>query len=817
MKRMTNKNFIQKIVIGILIVLSFNFAMPTFSHAGFGGMLMGTLMDLITAIPDAIIGGLQFFMLDGNMGADGEVLQGYMVGSSDYSEEKYPSTKYDDSKVEKESVLKLYKDKMDTGVVDWISGDAYCIPVIKYSPEKIFSGKVPALDVNFINPRTYTTSDGYTQEEVNAMNEKSITKALQKTISSWYKALRNLAIVGLLSVLLYVGIRILLTSIASDKAKYKQMLMDWTIALCLLFFLHYIMSFTLTLTEMIVDGIGASNGIPVQVLTKEGGDVDKQFNTDLMGVIRLKMQYADVGLKFIYLAMYIAIVVYTVLFTWKYIKRAITMAFLTLMAPIVALTYPIDKIGDGKAQAFNMWLKEYIFNALLQPFHLILYTIFLGASLDIVVQNPIYAILFLAFIGPAEKILRKMFKFDSASTAGSAFAGAALGGAAFNLMKKGISRGKSSSSGSKGIRTKKGNDSDNAIEDKNKIGKDFRAFGGSNAQRTTNENRENLPSQMESNANASRNLIGDSNQNSGNASGITDIYGRPLVSQRATPNSQLSSGTSNVGNQNIQDRSIARGLQNLYKKPIKNARTSAHKYFGTPEGRKAALKNSIRVAGRTAARVGSAAAVGTVGLGIGMAGDDLEDVLKYGAAGVALGGTALGGRIADTVESVGGRINDTYMEGYLGDSNAADVEKRKEEIFLDDSRRADISEEFDVKGKELDSKMRQVAYYDTQGIKDNKAIKQSIKLEDEIKKNMIGQGQDEQTSEISAKEQATTIARIADNYQTEKLRTSEEYRKGVYADFRNGLKKVNPSMSEKQLKEQSEQMMTLLKKFKKID
>ena len=53
------------------------------------------------------------------------------------------------------------------------------------------------------------------------------------------------------------------------------------------------------------------------------------------------------------------------------------MAFLTLIAPIVSLTYPIDKMNDGKAQAFNMWLKEYIFNALLQPFHLIIYFIFI--------------------------------------------------------------------------------------------------------------------------------------------------------------------------------------------------------------------------------------------------------------------------------------------------------------------------------------------------------------------------------------------------------------------------------------------------------
>ena len=43
-------------------------------------------------------------------------------------------------------------------------------------------------------------------------------------------------------------------------------------------------------------------------------------------------------------------------------KRSIKMAFLTLMAPLVTLTYAIDKMGDGKAQAFNSWLKELLEN-----------------------------------------------------------------------------------------------------------------------------------------------------------------------------------------------------------------------------------------------------------------------------------------------------------------------------------------------------------------------------------------------------------------------------------------------------------------------
>ena len=62
-----SKKSIQKIVILIVIVLSFNFIMPTYSRADFGGVLMGPIIDLITGLGDAILSALQFFMYDGTI------------------------------------------------------------------------------------------------------------------------------------------------------------------------------------------------------------------------------------------------------------------------------------------------------------------------------------------------------------------------------------------------------------------------------------------------------------------------------------------------------------------------------------------------------------------------------------------------------------------------------------------------------------------------------------------------------------------------------------------------------------------------------
>ena len=78
------------------------------------------------------------------------------------------------------------------------------------------------------------------------------------------------------------------------------------------------------------------------------------------------------------------------------------MAFLTVIAPLVAMTYSLDKISDGKAQAFNMWLKEYIGNLLIQPVHLLLYMILISMAFDLASQNIVYTLVAMGFLMPAE-------------------------------------------------------------------------------------------------------------------------------------------------------------------------------------------------------------------------------------------------------------------------------------------------------------------------------------------------------------------------------------------------------------------------------
>ncbi len=432
MKILHKKSILQKTILVILTVLVINFIVPTYSHADWGGVLIDPIVDLVCSLGDAIVNLLQVCMTGQNGENNEKYFNKYVVRDDEF----FGNSAY--SYMQGDNLTGRTEEQVDPDelIKGWLlDRNRYYIPVVTYSPEQIFTNNVPLLDINFIKPNDYGD-----------LKESSAAK-LRPTIAKWYVALRNLSIVGLLSILVYVGIRILISSTAADKAKYKQMFTDWLIALCLLFFLHYIMSFIITLTESITQAIddGGDSSIVVNVVGQG------KFSTNLLGLARFKTQYDDFFKRIAYLLLYIALIFYTCKFTLMYLKRMLMMAFLTLIAPLVALTYPIDKIGDGSAQAFNTWLKEYIFNALLQPFHLVIYIVLVSTAMDLAADNIIYAIVAMGFIPGAEKILRNIFSFNKAGagTVASALTGFSVG----NMMSK-LGRGKGGSA-SKGGAEKK--------------------------------------------------------------------------------------------------------------------------------------------------------------------------------------------------------------------------------------------------------------------------------------------------------------------------------------------------------------------------
>lgn len=366
------------------------------------------------------------------------------------------------------------------------------LPAYTMSPEEIIKGDVLFFNVDFFsdpieikeewgpvldengnpeldengNEKQEIKSYYYEDEDGNKIttSPQNMAEQLRDTISSWYVALRNIALVMMMIVLLYIGIRMLISTLASDKAKYRQMLYDWLVGLVILFFMHYIMAFSVTLVNQLtkvvssrVDENGFTVIIPddtnskltdyikntgneelIDAIVNEKLESDENgdfvvYPTNLLGKMRLELQLANWGTDYIgYAICFIVLVLYTLFFAFTYTKRVLYMAFLTLMAPLVAVTYPIDKVSDGSAQGFNKWLKEYVFNLLIQPMHLLLYYILVTSAFDLASENLIYSLVAIGFMLPAERLLRSFFGFEKASTPG-AFAGAA--GGAFSYAR----------------------------------------------------------------------------------------------------------------------------------------------------------------------------------------------------------------------------------------------------------------------------------------------------------------------------------------------------------------------------------------------
>ncbi|MBR3613758.1 MAG: hypothetical protein IKL55_01075 [Clostridia bacterium] len=257
--------------------------------------------------------------------------------------------------------------------------------------------------------------------DVNIFNIPSQLGAIRNirvAVAGWYYVMRNIAATILLCVLIYVGIRMAISTIASDKAAYKKMLIDWCVSLALIFLLQYIIVFTFGVNSAFIKSLAETRDVTALdeatkdlFLTAVGHDLNS-----------------------------VAATVVICMLTWQtfsllisYIQRMLKVSFLVIISPLITLTYSIDKMGDGKAQALNTWLKEFVYTVLLQPFHCIIYMVFVGMAIKLMggvgilgfgeiddnnLAAMILIILCIHFTKEAEKLLGKIFNFnDSVSGA----------------------------------------------------------------------------------------------------------------------------------------------------------------------------------------------------------------------------------------------------------------------------------------------------------------------------------------------------------------------------------------------------------------
>ena len=238
-------------------------------------------------------------------------------------------------------------------------------------------------------------------EETPEGPNSDISNTLKKNISIWYVTIRNIAAVGCAVTLLYVGIRMAIAATAQDSAKYKKMLINWLVGTILLFVMHYLVLIMIKLTEIfikfITDAVGNNTDITdmeVTMLTKIPDDTAK----------------AEGWGKLVYLVMNFVLAFYQLKFFIMYLFRVLKIFILTIVSPLMCVTYPIDAIGDGKAQGFNNWLRRMMMEIFIQPIHLVIYIVFIYSAGEIAKTEPFMGIIFIIALDYSEKIVRNAFK-----------------------------------------------------------------------------------------------------------------------------------------------------------------------------------------------------------------------------------------------------------------------------------------------------------------------------------------------------------------------------------------------------------------------
>lgn len=225
-------------------------------------------------------------------------------------------------------------------------------------PDSIIFNKLAFFDPNFINP-------------TQVFDGKAPVAILQGVISSMYYTFFILALTVFVIAAMIIGIKLAISSIASEKAQYKQALNNWVFGIVLLFTVHILMAGIFALNEAIVEvasdlageitfKISLLKAIPfvgntisnlvggvTDILGSLGVNVDWDVKVDfpMKGFSGLLLMYAVYTLAGDLVSTLVLCIVLgqTVALVVMYTKRLFYCIFLGMLAPLIVAVDVIRK------------------------------------------------------------------------------------------------------------------------------------------------------------------------------------------------------------------------------------------------------------------------------------------------------------------------------------------------------------------------------------------------------------------------------------------------------------------------------------------
>ena len=278
-----------------------------------------------------------------------------------------------------------------------------------YTIEDIIFNRVPLLDINFFSD----TAGGQ------QVREGSPIDIIRTSVATWYVAFRNLVIVALAIIIIYIGIRMAISTIPQSKAKYKTMLVAWIQAIVIVFVVHMIMILIINTNNGLINILDEA----LQSRMNEmGWTAEGEVEGSIYDTIKTRAYDVYLSTSIPALIMYIVLIFIKVRFLWVYIKRLITILVLVIIAPFIGAKYAVDATTGKRGTSFSSWLFDFIFNVLIQAVHGIIYIVLISTVVSLAfssIAGYIIALVVLNFIVSADEIFRNIFEFDKRSSLSS--------------------------------------------------------------------------------------------------------------------------------------------------------------------------------------------------------------------------------------------------------------------------------------------------------------------------------------------------------------------------------------------------------------
>ena len=269
-----------------------------------------------------------------------------------------------------------------------VNGLSDALTKVPYTIEDLIFNRIPAFDINIFSDK----AGGKTVEQ------GSVIYIIRNTVKIWYYSVRNIALVFAVFMIVYLGVKIALTSVAEQKAKFKQTIFGCLKAIILIMTIHYLIIFIISLNDILIGMFsniyGTENSIYLTIKTRA---YDARFSVGIPAAI-----------------MYLALVIFFIRFIFIYFKRFYTILILIVTAPLIVVKYCLDTI-NGKGDAIiNNWINDIINATFIQSIHALIYTVLMGIAMQLATTNIvgfILALIFINFILKSGDIIEGMFSF----------------------------------------------------------------------------------------------------------------------------------------------------------------------------------------------------------------------------------------------------------------------------------------------------------------------------------------------------------------------------------------------------------------------